>query len=98
MYSSHILIILAIVVLIVTVAFVYLTVRKPKSGSYGSQSSGDGRLTNEFMASDFRSKKIKCTRCGGSAYGVLGTENVYRCSSCGFKSVTEDDAASGQHH
>ena len=89
MNNQIIFVVLAVVVLVVTIAFVYLSVRK--STSDRSQSMKDGRSSGSAVSSDFRSKKIKCARCGGNAYGVLGTENTYRCSACGYKSTVGAD-------
>ena len=93
MNSQTVLIVLSAVVLIITIAFVFLSVRKPTDKSQFSKSEADGKLLNDLMTNDFRSKKTKCSRCGGSAYGVLGTENVYRCSACGYRSVAEETSA-----
>ena len=102
MTSTSVLIILAIVVFLITVAFVILTVRNPK-GKIELSGNGNGLfVASEHSADDIRSKTTKCHRCGHKAFGVLGTENIYRCQTCGsrtqgpaFVSMPRAEAESG---
>ena len=85
MSGTTLMILLAVVILIVLAAFVILTIRMPSAGTTSLKKILDNKLKEKKTTSDFRSKKIKCIRCGADAYGMLGTKNIYRCQSCGFK-------------
>ena len=80
-----VLIVLAVIVLIVAVVFIVLSVRKSDASSKTSSAKRNYVRATEFTSSDIRSKKVKCRRCGGEAFGVLGTTNIYRCRTCGDK-------------
>ena len=88
MSNTIILVLLAVVALVV---IVFLSARKPGAKIDFWKQSTKGDSTDELSSSDFRSKKIKCQRCGAPAYGVLGTENIYRYQSCGFKTKDFSD-------
>ena len=85
MSNTSILIVLAVVVLLIAVAFIILSVKKSDAHHEKSQKSREYARSNEYTSSDIRSKKVKCHRCSGEAFGVLGTGNIYRCRSCGAK-------------
>lgn len=85
MSDTIILIVLAVIVLIVAVAFIVMSVRKSDASLATVNGAREYARANEYTSSDIRSKKIKCHRCGGEAFGVLGTGNIYRCRSCGAK-------------
>lgn len=85
MSNTIILIVLAVIVLIAAVAFIILSVRKSDPNYKTSKNPTGHEISSEFTSTDIRSKKVKCRRCGGDAFGVLGTGNIYRCRSCGDK-------------
>lgn len=85
MSNTIILIVLAVIVLIIAVVFIFLSVKSSDASHAKSQNSREYARVNEYTSIDIRSKKIKCHRCRGEAFGVLGTGNIYRCRSCGAK-------------
>ena len=86
MSNTVVMIMLAVVVLIAAVAFIVLSVRKPDTTTRSWNQVLEGNPEEKQSSEDIRSKKIKCQRCGSAAFGILGTEDIYRCQSCGFKS------------
>ncbi len=87
--------ILIVIVFIVAIAFIIMSVRKPRTTGItfnGGAGTQDG-TTNVFASNDIRSRTIKCFRCGKRAYGILGTKDVYRCQSCGYNTRKENTSA-----
>jgi len=39
----------------------------------------------EELAEQIRSQDIRCMRCQGQAFAMLGTDNKYKCHSCDFE-------------
>lgn len=85
MNNTLILLVLVVVVLIAAVIFIVASVRKSDATHKARKQSREYTRSNEYTSIDIRSKKVKCHRCGGEAFGVLGTGNIYRCRSCGAK-------------
>ncbi len=86
MNNLAILIILAVLVFVVTIAFIIMSVNRLRGSIDRSIANNNAQATNTDMAiTDVRSRKIKCQYCGAAAYGVLGAVDVYRCQTCGYR-------------
>lgn len=82
MNKTEIMFILALVSLVVIVAAIVLTVWRPNLLSRNPRKDSASAVK---PAVDFRSQWVECHRCGGRAFGVFGTTDVYRCRSCGYR-------------
>lgn len=92
MSTLEIMFVLMMVSLLVILAAIILTVWKPNLLSSKPRKDSAAPVKHTV---DFRSQWVECHRCGGRAFGVFGTTDVYRCRSCGYR--THDDKHEHEH-
>jgi len=85
MSNAIIYILLAVIVLVGIITYRAVAIKKPAAKAGSSTKAKDKHSTLQITSENIRRKKTKCQRCGGLAFSLFGTKNIYRCRSCGFR-------------